>query len=163
MLLSNSGLMDQLQTVISSSSVPPSPPPSACPPSALLCCSHLLLSSLIALQHIHSTQVHKSIIWSLDTAVHRLFCQKRNTDNLLLVSYLRMLQALLDVDMASSVVCLSTGPGVVGPRPLEAEDGALYPLGSTGAQCLLTALSGLLMQVLSLIDLNICVFVCLIT
>ncbi|XP_036004596.1 meiosis inhibitor protein 1 isoform X2 [Fundulus heteroclitus] len=147
MLLSNSGLMDQLQTVISSSSsAAPSPPPSACPPLALLCCGHLLLSTLITLQGIHSAQVHKSIIWSLDTAVQRLFCQKRNTDNLLMVSYLRMLQALLDVDLASPLVCLSTGPGLVGPRPLEAEDGALYPLGSTGAQCLLTALSGLLMQ-----------------
>ncbi|KAM4716413.1 meiosis inhibitor protein 1 [Anableps anableps] len=145
MLLSNSGLMDQLQTVISSSSAP-SPPPSGCPPLALLCCSHLLLSSLITLQRIHSTQVHKSIIWSLDMAVQRLFCQKRNTDNLLLVSYLRMLQALLDADLASPVVSLSTSPGLVGPRPLEAEDGALYPLGSTGAQCLLTALTGLLMQ-----------------
>lgn len=30
------------------------------------------------------SKVHKSIIWSLDTAVQRLFCQKRNTDNLLL-------------------------------------------------------------------------------
>uniref|UniRef100_A0A096LZS0 Meiotic double-stranded break formation protein 1 n=1 Tax=Poecilia formosa TaxID=48698 RepID=A0A096LZS0_POEFO len=144
-LLSNRGLMDQLQTVVSSSSTP-SPPPPSCPPLALLCCSHLLLSSLITLQRVHSTQVHKSIIWSLDTAVHRLFCQKRNTDNLLLVSYLRMLQALLDADLASPVVCLSTGPGLVGPRPLAPEDGALYPLGSTGAQCLLITLSGLLMQ-----------------
>ncbi|XP_015248897.1 PREDICTED: meiosis inhibitor protein 1 [Cyprinodon variegatus] len=144
MLLSNSGLMDQLQTVISSSAS--SPPPSACPPLALLCCSHLLLSSLITLQRIHSTQVHKSIIWSLDTAVQRLLCQKRNTDNLLLVSYLRMLQALLDADLASAVVCLGTDPGLVGPRPLEAEEGALYPLGWTGTQCLLTALRGLLLQ-----------------
>ncbi|XP_014838593.1 PREDICTED: meiosis inhibitor protein 1 isoform X1 [Poecilia mexicana] len=144
-LLSNRGLMDQLQTVVSSSSTP-SPPPPSCAPLALLCCSHLLLSSLITLQRVHSTQVHKSIIWSLDTAVHRLFCQKRNTDNLLLVSYLRMLQALLDADLASPVVCLSTGPGLVGPRPLAPEDGALYPLGSTGAQCLLITLSGLLMQ-----------------
>ncbi|XP_032443285.1 meiosis inhibitor protein 1-like [Xiphophorus hellerii] len=151
MLLSNGGLMDQLQTVVSSSSTSPSsstpsPLPSSCPPLTLLCCSHLLLSSLIALQRVHSTQVHKSVIWSLDTAVHRLFCQKRNTDNLLLVSYLRMLQALLDADLASPVVCLSTGPALVGPRPLEPEDGALYPLGSTGAQCLLITLSGLLMQ-----------------
>ncbi|XP_027898767.1 meiosis inhibitor protein 1 [Xiphophorus couchianus] len=151
MLLSNGGLMDQLQTVASSSSSSPSsstpsPLPSSCPPLALLCCSHLLLSSLIALQRVHSTQVHKSVIWSLDTAVHRLFCQKRNTDNLLLVSYLRMLQALLDADLASPVVCLSTGPALVGPRPLEPEDGALYPLGSMGAQCLLITLRGLLMQ-----------------
>ncbi|KAK9535506.1 hypothetical protein VZT92_007882 [Zoarces viviparus] len=145
-LLSNSGLMDQLQTVSSSSSSAPSLSPSACPPSALLCCSHLLLSSLITLQRVHSAQVQKSISWSLDTAVQRLLFQKRNTDNLLLVSYLRLLQALLDADLASAVVCLTTGPGLVGPRPLGVEDGALYPLGSRGAQCLSTALSGLLLQ-----------------
>ncbi|CAK6975184.1 LOW QUALITY PROTEIN: meiosis inhibitor protein 1 [Scomber scombrus] len=149
MLLSNSGLMDQLQKVLSSSSSSSSTPslsPSAGPPSALLCCSHLLLSSLITLQHVHSAQVHKSISWSLDTALQLLLVQKRNTDNLLLVSYLRFLQALLDVDLASTVVCVSTGPGLVGPRPLGVEDGALYPLGSRGAQCLSTALSGLLLQ-----------------
>ncbi|XP_068574767.1 meiosis inhibitor protein 1 isoform X2 [Cebidichthys violaceus] len=163
-LLSNSGLMDQLQTVVSSSSSSPSSSspsssssssssssapslsPSACPPSALLCCSHLLLSSLITLQRVHSAQVQKSISWSLDTAVQRLLFQKRNTDNLLLVSYLRLLQALLDADLASAVVRLRTGPGLVGSRPLGVEDGALYPLGSRGAQCLSTALSGLLLQ-----------------
>ncbi|KAM6905380.1 meiosis inhibitor protein 1 [Xenentodon cancila] len=145
MLLSNSGLMDQLQTVISSSSTPP-PPPSACPPLALLCCGHLLLSSLVTLQHIHSSQVHKSISWSLDTAVDRLLVKKRNTDNLLLVSHLKLLQALLDVDLASAVLCLSTGSGLVGPRPLGVESGALYPLGSKGALCLTSALSGLLLQ-----------------
>ncbi|TMS15683.1 Meiosis inhibitor protein 1 [Larimichthys crocea] len=106
MLLSNSGLMDQLQTVLSSSSSSaPSVSPSACPPSALLCCSHLLLSSLITLQRVHSAQVQKRISWSLDTAVQRLLVQKRNTDDLLLVSYLRLLQALLDVDLTSAVVC----------------------------------------------------------
>ncbi|XP_034749095.1 meiosis inhibitor protein 1 isoform X2 [Etheostoma cragini] len=145
-LLSNSGLMDQLQTVLSSSSSAPSLSPSACPPSALLCCSHLLLSSLITLQRVNSAQVQKSISWSLDTAVQRLLVQKRNTDNLLLVSHLRLLQALLDSDLASAVVCLSTGPGLLGPRPMGVEDGALYPLGSRGAMCLSTALSGLLLQ-----------------
>ncbi|XP_026181063.1 meiosis inhibitor protein 1 [Mastacembelus armatus] len=147
MLLSNCGLMDQLQTVLaSSSSSAPSLFSSACPPSALLCCSHLLLSSLITLQHFHSAQVHKSISWSLDTAVQRLLLQKRHTDNLLLVSYLRLLQVLLDVDLASAVMCVSTGPGLVGPRPLGVEDGALYPLGCRGAQCLAAALSGILLQ-----------------
>ncbi|XP_067427098.1 meiosis inhibitor protein 1-like isoform X2 [Thunnus thynnus] len=157
MLLSNSGLMDQLQKVLSSSSSSsssspsstsstPSPSSSAGLPSALLCCSHLLLSSLITLQHVHSAQVHKSISWRLDTALQQLLVHKRNTDNLLLVSYLRFLQALLDVDLASTVVCVSTGPGLVGPRPLAVEDGALYPLGSRGARCLSTALSGLLLQ-----------------
>ncbi|KAA8584843.1 hypothetical protein FQN60_003537 [Etheostoma spectabile] len=136
---------DQLQTVLSSSSAP-SLSPSACPPSALLCCSHLLLSSLITLQRVNSAQVQKSISWSLDTAVQRLLVQKRNTDNLLLVSHLRLLQALLDADLASAVVCLRTGPCLLGPRPMGVEDGALYPLGSRGAQCLSTALSGLLLQ-----------------
>ncbi|XP_041813621.1 meiosis inhibitor protein 1 [Chelmon rostratus] len=147
MLLSNTGLMDQLQTVFSASSSSSSS--SSCsfsPPSALLCCSHLLLSSLITLQRVHCAQVHKSISWSLDAAVQQLLLQKRNTDNLLLVSYLRLLRALLDGDLASEVVCVSSGPGLVGPRPLGFEDGALYPLGSRGAQCLSTALSGLLLQ-----------------
>ncbi|XP_041830277.1 meiosis inhibitor protein 1 isoform X2 [Melanotaenia boesemani] len=146
MLLSNSRLMDQLQAVISSSSALSPPSPSACPPSSLLCCSHLLLSSLITLQRVHSTQVHKSISWSLDTAVQRILLQKRNTNNLLLVSYLRLLEVLLDVDLASAVVCVSTSPGLVGPRPLGVEDGALYPLGTRGALFLLTTLSGLLLQ-----------------
>ncbi|XP_035470840.1 meiosis inhibitor protein 1-like isoform X3 [Scophthalmus maximus] len=146
MLLSNSGLMDQLQTVLSSSPSAPSLSPSACPPSSLLCCSHLLLSSLITLQRVHSAQVHKSISWSLDTAVQRLLVQKRNTDNLLLVSCLRFLQTLLDVDLVSAVVCVSTGPVLVGPRPPGVQDGALYPLGLRGTECLSTALSGLLLQ-----------------
>lgn len=65
------------------------------------------------------------------------------------VSYLKFLQALLDVDLASTVVCVRTGPGLVGPRPLGVEEGALYPLGSRGAQYLSTALSGLLLQVVA--------------
>ncbi|XP_055366740.1 meiosis inhibitor protein 1 isoform X3 [Betta splendens] len=149
MLLSNSGLMEQLQTVLSSSSSSSSarsPSPSACPPSALLCCSHLLLSSLITLQRVHSTQACKSVSLSLDTTILRLLVQKRNTDDLLLVSYLRLLQVLLDADFASTVVCVSTGPGLVGSRPLEVEDGALFPLGCRGAQCLSVVLSGLLLQ-----------------
>lgn len=58
MLLCNNGLMDQLQTLLTSSS-PTSP--SGCAPSALLCYSHLLLSSLITLQHFHSTKVPTNI------------------------------------------------------------------------------------------------------
>ncbi|KAM6966575.1 meiosis inhibitor protein 1 [Tautogolabrus adspersus] len=151
MLLSNSGLMDQLQTVLSSSSLSSSSSSSSSsapslPPSGLLCCCHLLLSSLITLQHFHSTQVHTSVRWSLDSAVHRLLVQKRNTDNLLLVSFLRFLQAQLDVDLASAVVCVSSGSGLLGLRPLGVEDGALYPLGTRGAQLLSAALSGLLLQ-----------------
>ncbi|XP_051904453.1 meiosis inhibitor protein 1 isoform X1 [Hippocampus zosterae] len=145
MLLSNCGVMDQLQTILSSSSAP-SVVSSAASSSALLCCSHLLLSSLITLQHEHSIQVHKSLRWSLDTAVQRILIQKRNTDTILLVSYLRLLQALLNVDLTTALVCVTTGPGLVGETPLEFEDGALFPLGSRGARCLLIALSGLILQ-----------------
>ncbi|XP_061556913.1 meiosis inhibitor protein 1 [Phycodurus eques] len=155
MLLSNCGLLEHLQTILSSSSScccssSSSSAPfifsSAGPSSALLCCSHLLLSSLITLQHEHSMQVHKSLTWSLETAVQRILIQKRNTDTLLLVSYLRLLQALLNVDLTSALVCVTTGPGLVGQTPLEPEDGALFPLGLRGAQCLLIALSGLILQ-----------------
>nr|XP_057905891.1 meiosis inhibitor protein 1-like isoform X2 [Doryrhamphus excisus] len=148
MLLSNCGLMEQLQTVLS-------PPPhagprvssSAAPSSSLLCVSHLLSSSLITLQHLHGTQVHKSLSWSLDATVQRILLQKRNTDNLLLVSYLRLLEALLNVDLTSAVMSVTSGPGLVGPTtPLEVEDGELFPLGSRGAQCLSIALSGLILQ-----------------
>lgn len=55
-LLSNNGLMDQLQILLASSSSP-----STCPPPALLCYSHLLLSSLLTLQHFHSTKVTTNI------------------------------------------------------------------------------------------------------
>ncbi|XP_055079440.1 meiosis inhibitor protein 1 [Periophthalmus magnuspinnatus] len=138
MLLSNTALMELLQTVITSSPSPAS--------TALLCSSHLLLSSLITLQNVHSAKVHKSISWSLDKAVHRLVFQKRNTDSLLLVSYLTLLQALLDVDFISPVLCVVTAPCLVGPRPLGVEDGVLYPLGSKGAQFLSVALNELLLQ-----------------
>ncbi|XP_056869833.1 meiosis inhibitor protein 1 isoform X2 [Takifugu flavidus] len=144
MLLCNNGLMDQLQTLLASSSSPTSP--SGCPPSALLCYSHLLLSSLLTLQHFHSTKVQKCINLNLETALQRLLVQKRNTDNVLLVSYLRLLQVLLDFDLVTEVVCLDSGPSVVGPKPLSVEDGSLYPLGSRGAQLLTTAISGLLLQ-----------------
>lgn len=70
-----------------------------------------------------------------------------------------MLQALLDVDLVSAVVCVSTGPGLVGPKPLGVEDTALYPLGSRGSQCLSTAISGLLFQV-EWIDVCLTAFVC---
>ncbi|KAM9391746.1 meiosis inhibitor protein 1 [Pholidichthys leucotaenia] len=144
MLLSSSGLMGQLQTVFSSSA--PSLSSSACPPLALLCCCHLLLSSLITLQRIHSAQVNKCITWSLDEAVQCILVRKRKTDNLLLVSSLRMLQVLLDADLESAVVILTTGPGLVGCRLLGVQDGALYPLGFRGAKCLSTALAELFLQ-----------------
>lgn len=63
------------------------------------------------------------------------------------MSYLRLLQVLLDIDLVTEVVCLNSSPGLVGPKPLSVEDGALYPLGSRGAQCLTTVISGLLLQV----------------
>ncbi|XP_077357764.1 meiosis inhibitor protein 1 isoform X2 [Festucalex cinctus] len=147
MLLSNCGVMEQLQTILSSSSSSvPFDFSSAVTSSALLCCSHLLLSSLITLQHEHSIQVHKCLSWNLETAVQQILIQKRNTDTLLLVSYLKLLQALLDVDLTSTLLCVTTGPSLVGQAPLELEDGALFPLGSRGAQCLLIALSGLILQ-----------------
>ncbi|CAG01643.1 unnamed protein product, partial [Tetraodon nigroviridis] len=64
------------------------------------------------------------------------------------VSYLRLLQVLLDTDLVTEVVCLNSSPGLVGPKPLSVEDGALYPLGSRGAQCLATVISGLFLQLL---------------
>ncbi|XP_075879735.1 meiosis inhibitor protein 1 isoform X2 [Nelusetta ayraudi] len=147
MLLSNGGLMGQLQMLLSSTSTSSSSlASSAHPPSALLCCGHLLLSSLITLQRLHPAQVPQSVSWNLEAAVQQLLLQKRNTDDLLLASRLRMLQALLDADFLSAVVCVSSGPGLVGPKPLGAQDGALYPLGSRGAQCLSAAISGLLLQ-----------------
>lgn len=76
------------------------------------------------------------------------------------VSSLRLLQAILDVDLTSAVVCVSSGPGLVGPRPLGVEDGALYPLGFRGAQCLSTALAGLLLQVVLQGGNDVCVCVC---
>lgn len=64
-----------------------------------------------------------------------------------LVSYLRLLQVLLDIDLVTEVVRLNSSPGLVGSKPLSVEDGALHPLGSRGAQCLTTVISGLLLQV----------------
>lgn len=75
------------------------------------------------------------------------------------VSLLRLLQALLDVDLVSAVLCVTTSPALVGPRPLEVTDGALYPLGSQGAHRLTAALCGLLLKVLVLLRI-LCVFVC---
>uniref|UniRef100_A0A4W5P9T0 Uncharacterized protein n=1 Tax=Hucho hucho TaxID=62062 RepID=A0A4W5P9T0_9TELE len=60
-------------------------------------------------------------------------------------SSLRLLQAVLDVDLESLVLCVSVGPGA-GQRPLGDTDSSLYPLGSYGAHCLITALYGLLLQ-----------------
>ncbi|XP_059930995.1 LOW QUALITY PROTEIN: meiosis inhibitor protein 1-like [Gadus macrocephalus] len=142
MLLSNTGLIEQIQTVISSSSSSLSTSPC----SALVCCSRLLLSSLVTLQHLHSSQVHKRIIWRLESPIQQLVFQKRNTDTLLLASSLRLLQSLLEVDLRSPLVCVTTGTWLTGPRPLEASDSCLYPLGARGARSLATALYGLVLQ-----------------
>ncbi|XP_034150951.1 meiosis inhibitor protein 1 isoform X3 [Esox lucius] len=141
MLLCNTGLMDQLQATLHLAS----PSPSLSGPSALLCCSHLLLSSLITLQHAHAAQVHRSISLDVDSVVHALFFRKKTTDSLLLASSLRLLQAVLDVDLESPVLCVGGGPSA-GKRPLGETDSSLYPLGSHRAHCLITALYGLLLQ-----------------
>ncbi|XP_036798331.1 meiosis inhibitor protein 1 isoform X2 [Oncorhynchus mykiss] len=138
MLLCNAGLMDQLQATLDLSS-------SLSPPSALLCCSRLLLSSLVTLQHTHSAQVHRSIRLNLGSTVQALVFGKRKTGSLLLASSLRLLQAVLDVDLESPVLCVSVGPRA-GQRPLGDTDSSLHPLGSYGAHCLITALYGLLLQ-----------------
>ncbi|KAJ0058225.1 hypothetical protein NL108_009102, partial [Boleophthalmus pectinirostris] len=139
MLLSNIALMELLQTIISSSPSPAS--------AALLCSSHLLLSSLITLQNLHSAKVLTAVQLFF---YHNILTSFRSRLVILVsfstVSYLRLLQALLDVDFASPLLCVGTAPCLVGPRPLGAEDGALYPLGSKGAQFLSMALYELLLQ-----------------
>ncbi|XP_053708878.1 meiosis inhibitor protein 1 isoform X5 [Synchiropus splendidus] len=132
-LLSNSALIDLLQSVLSFPA----------PPSALLTCTHLLLASLIPLQHLHCVQVQKCISWSLDSTVQQILLQKRNTDNLLLVSCLRLLQAILDVDMVSTVLDVRADPK---SGPMEAKDRALSPLTFKRAQMLSIALNDLLLQ-----------------
>ncbi|KAK6311798.1 hypothetical protein J4Q44_G00174620 [Coregonus suidteri] len=144
MLLCNTGLMDQLQATLNLS-FSSSLAPSLSPTSALLCCSRLLLSSLITLQHTRSAKVHRSIRLNLGSTVQALVFGKRKTGSLLLASSLRLLQAFLDVDLESPVLCVIVGPGV-GQRPLGDTDSSLYPLGSYGAHCLITALYGLLLQ-----------------
>ncbi|XP_036407892.1 meiosis inhibitor protein 1 [Megalops cyprinoides] len=138
MLLCNTGLMDQLQAVLNLS---PSPSSSS---SSLLCCARLLLSSLVRLQHTHSAKVHKSIALDLDRTVQLLVLEKRKTDSLLLASFLRLLQTVLDVDLQSPLVTLTAIPST--QRPLQGAESALYPLGSHRAHCLITALYSLLLQ-----------------
>ncbi|XP_038845168.1 uncharacterized protein LOC120044576 [Salvelinus namaycush] len=139
MLLCNAGLMDQLQATLNLSSS------SLFPTSTLLCCSRLLLSTLVTLQHTHSAQVHRSIRLNLGSTVQALVLGKRKTGSLLLARSLRLLQAVLDVDLESPVLCVSVGPRA-GQRPLGDTDSSLYPLGSYGAHCLITTLYGLLLQ-----------------
>ncbi|KAJ8387549.1 hypothetical protein AAFF_G00152450 [Aldrovandia affinis] len=137
MLLCNTGLMDQLQTLLNLC-------PSSSSSSSLLCCSRLLLSALISLQHTHSAQVHKSITLSLDKTVQLLAFRKGKTDSLLLASTLRLLQTALDVDLQSPLLTLTVSPSP--QRPLLDIEAAIYPLGSHRAHCLITALYSLLLQ-----------------
>ncbi|KAL6460983.1 hypothetical protein MHYP_G00309490 [Metynnis hypsauchen] len=140
MLLSNTSVMELLQVVLNLLSSPFSIISS----SPLVCCCLLLLSSLITLQHTLSAQVHKSVSLELEIFVKVLTFHKRHTDNMVLVCVVRLVQALLDVDLSSPVVrvleCLRL------QRPLQPVDGALHPLGFTGAISLVTALQSLLLQ-----------------
>ncbi|XP_058260764.1 meiosis inhibitor protein 1 [Hemibagrus wyckioides] len=128
MLLCNTGLMELLQTLLdhsqSSSSSPSSP---------VICCSLLLLSSLITLQHTHSAQVHKSVCLELESVLRTLMFWKRHTDSLLLVCTVRLLQAVLDMDLCSPVVRVSVCV-------------ELHPLSYRGAISFITALQSLLLQ-----------------
>ncbi|XP_053087355.1 meiosis inhibitor protein 1 isoform X4 [Pangasianodon hypophthalmus] len=134
MLLCNTGLMELLQTLLdlSQSSSSSSSSPSS-PSSPVICCSLLLLSSLITLQHTHSAQVHKSVCLELESVVRTLMFWKRHTDSLLLGCTVRLLQAVLDVDLCSPVVCVS-------------ECVELHPLSYRGAISFTTALQSLLLQ-----------------
>ncbi|XP_036420934.1 meiosis inhibitor protein 1 [Colossoma macropomum] len=140
MLLSNTGVMELLQVVLNLLSSPSSVISS----SSLICCCLLLLSSLITLQHTFSAQVHKSVCLELEIVVKALTFHKRHTDNLVLVCVVRLVQAVLDVDLSSPVVRVSECLRL--HRPLQPVDGALHPLGYTGATSLVTALQSLLLQ-----------------
>ncbi|XP_046700431.1 meiosis inhibitor protein 1-like isoform X6 [Silurus meridionalis] len=129
MLLCNTGLMELLQTLLdvfqSSSSSSSS--------SSVICCSMLLLSSIITLQHTQSAQVHKSVCVDFDSMVRTLLFWKRHTDSLLLACTVRLLKAVLDVDLCSAVVCVS-------------ECMEFHPLSYRGAISITTALQSVLLQ-----------------
>ncbi|XP_035255218.1 meiosis inhibitor protein 1-like isoform X3 [Anguilla anguilla] len=136
-LLCNNGLMDQLQALLNLC-------PASSSSSSLLCCSRLLLSTLVHLQRVHSAQVHKCITLSLDNMIQLVCFRKRKMDSLSLASALRLLQAALDVDLQSPLLALTVSPSA--QRPLLDTEAALHPLGSHGAQCLISALYGLLLE-----------------
>ncbi|CAL8311475.1 unnamed protein product [Arctogadus glacialis] len=115
MLLSNTGLIEQIQTVISSSS---SSSLSTSPCSALVCCSRLLLSSLVTLQHLHSSQIRKAcetlihlshtithIVLHSNTTPHRHFGTIAPARSLATALYGLVLQKQ-DVLLRASVNCL---------------------------------------------------------
>ncbi|XP_048013146.1 meiosis inhibitor protein 1-like [Megalobrama amblycephala] len=137
LLLGNVRLLELLEEVLSSS------PSSSSSSSSLHCSSLLLLSSLMLLQHKHSAQVQKSVSVDLHQILRRLAFSKRHADALLLVCSVRFVQVCLDVD-ESALVCVCDAAL---QRPLQTEDGALHPLGHSGAASLMTALSALMLQV----------------
>ncbi|KAF5891986.1 meiosis inhibitor protein 1 isoform X1, partial [Clarias magur] len=128
-LLCNTGLMELLQTLLDLSQS--SSPSSSSSP--IICCSLLLLSSLVTLQHTHSAQVHKSVCLELESVLRTIMFWKRHIDSLLLGCSVRLLQALLDVDLCSPVVCVS-------------ECVELHPLNYRGVISFTTALHCLLIQ-----------------
>ncbi|KAK9978753.1 hypothetical protein ABG768_020492 [Culter alburnus] len=136
LLLGNVRLLELLEEVLSSS------PSSSSSSSSLHCSSLLLLSSLMLLQHKHSAQVQKSVTVDLHQILRRLAFSKRHTDALLLVCSVRFVQVCLDVDESALVCVCDTAL----QRPLQTEDGALHPLGHSGAASLVTALSALMLQ-----------------
>ncbi|XP_056336614.1 meiosis inhibitor protein 1 [Danio aesculapii] len=130
LLLGNVRLMELLEELLSSSSS-----------SSLSCSSLLLLSSLMLLQHTHSAQVQRSVRVDLHQILRRLTFSKKQTDTLMLMCSVRFVQVCLDVD-ESALVCVCDA---VLQRPLPAADGALHPLGHSGANSLITALSTLML------------------
>ncbi|XP_073789824.1 meiosis inhibitor protein 1 isoform X9 [Danio rerio] len=130
LLLGNVRLMELLEELLSSSSS-----------SSLSCSSLLLLSSLMLLQHKHSAQVQRSVRVDLHQILRRLTFNKKQTDTLMLMCSVRFVQVCLDVD-ESTLVCVCD---VVLQRPLPPADGALHPLGHSGANSLITALGTLML------------------
>ncbi|XP_059420091.1 meiosis inhibitor protein 1-like isoform X1 [Carassius carassius] len=131
LLLGNVRLMELLEEVLSASSS-----------SSLLCSCLLLLSSLTLLQHKHSAQVHRSVSVDLHQIIRRLAFSKRHTDTLLIKCSVRFMQVCLDVD-TSALLCVCDAAL---QRPLTSADGALHPIGHSGAMSLMTALSALMLM-----------------
>ncbi|KAI2666932.1 Meiosis inhibitor protein 1 [Labeo rohita] len=142
LLLGNIRLMELLEEVLSASSSSSSSLQSSC---------LLLLSSLTLLQHKHSAQVphtppaqvHRSVSVDLHQIIRRLAFSKRHTDTLLIVCSVSLVQVCLDVD-ASALLCVCDAAL---QRPLTSTDGALHPIGHSGATSLMTALSALMLTV----------------
>ncbi|XP_026119565.1 meiosis inhibitor protein 1 isoform X2 [Carassius auratus] len=133
LLLGNVRLMELLEEVLSASSSSSS---------SLLCSCLLLLSSLTLLQHKHSAQVHRSVSVDLHQIIRRLAFSKRHTDTLLIKCSVRFMQVCLDVD-TSALLCVCDAAL---QRPLTSTDGALHPIGHSGAMSLMTALSALMLM-----------------